>query len=109
MVENNITQAEPTVARQWLRRLRVPVLIVALFVVLVGTRGLNVLAEPVPALALVAGLATAAAAVALCIWLSRTVELRRSVPELAPAKRWSGLAMGIGIGFGAFVTVMGVI
>lgn len=110
MNEHNIAgNAEPTAARRRLRQWRVPVLIVALFAVLVGTRGLNVLAEPVPVVALIVGLATAVAAVAGYIWLSRKVELRRSVPELPSSKRWSGLATGVAIGFGAFVTVMAAI
>lgn len=100
---------EPTAARRRLRQFRVPVLIVALVAVLLGTRGLNVLAEPIPVIALVTGFLTAAAALVCYGWLSRTVELRPDVPELSPTHRWSGLARGTVIGFAAFVGVMAVI
>jgi CAAX protease family protein len=101
--------AEPSTARRRLRRFRVPVLIVALFAVLLGTRGLNVLAEPVPVIALLVGFATAAAALLAYAWLSRTVELRPDVPELTRENRWSGLGRGMLVGSGAFVAVMVVI
>ena len=103
MRENNTT---PSVARQRLRSFRVPVLLVALFAVLLGTRGLNVLAGHVAILALVVGIATAAGALWFYVWLSRTVELRPSVPELAAATRWSGLGRGAAIGSIAFCAVM---
>ncbi len=85
--------AGPGTARRRLRRFRVPVLIVALMAVLLGTHGLNVLAEPVPVVALIVGFATAAAALAGYFWLSRTVELRSDVPELTRVNRWPGLAL----------------
>lgn len=103
------TAAEPSTARRRLRSFRVPVLIVALMAVLLGTRGLNVLAQPVPVVALVVGFGTAVAALACYAWLSRVVELRPEVPELSRAKRWSGLGGGILVGFAAFLTVMVVI
>lgn len=101
--------AVTSVARRRLRSFRVPVLIVALFGVLVGTRGLNVLVQDVPPLALIMGIATAVGALVFYVWLSKTVELRPSVPELARAGRWSGLGRGAAIGAIAFFAVMGLI
>jgi membrane protease YdiL (CAAX protease family) len=99
----------PSVARQRLRRFRVPVLVIALAAVLLGTRGLNVLAGKVPVLGLVVGFATAVGALCGYVWLSKTVELRPSVPELAPATRWPGVGRGAAIGSAAFVAVMALI
>jgi membrane protease YdiL (CAAX protease family) len=96
-------------ARRRLRSFRVPVLIFAMFAVLTGTRGLNVLAAHVPVLAPIVGLATAAGSLACYRRLSRTVELRSDVPELAPAGRWNDLRRGAVIGSVAFTTTMLVI
>lgn len=106
MREHNDT---PSVARQRLRKCRVPVLIVAFAAVLLGTRGLNILAGDVAILALVVGLATAAGALWCYVRLSKTVELRPDVPELASTARWSGLGRGAAIGSAAFVGVMALI
>ena len=89
-----------------LRPLRVPILIVALVIILAGTRELNVLAEHNAALALVAGFGTALAALACYAWLSRTVEGRPAVPELSAAGRWSGLGWGALLGLAAFTVTM---
>lgn len=112
--DNNIPPAAagvvaPSAARRRLRKFRVPVLILALFAVLTGTREINVLVTNVWILALVVGLATAAGAVAFYIWLSRTVELRPDVPELAAAGRSRGLVRGAAVGAAAFFAVMAVI
>ncbi len=113
MHEDNVTAhapaGEPSVARRRLRSFRVPVLLVALVAVLIGTRGLNVLADHVPVIGLIVGLATAAGALVFYIWLSRTVELRPSVPELSPSNRWPGLGRGMAIGSIAFCAVMALI
>jgi len=61
------------------------VLVVSLLAILAATRGLNVLAADHWFLALITGLGTAAAALFGYRWLSRTVEARDTVPELAPA------------------------
>lgn len=109
MQEINPTGDTPSLMRQRLRRFRVPVLVVALAGVLLGTRGLNVLAGNISILAVIVGFLTAAGAVAFYVWLSRTVELRPSVPELSPSTRWSGLGRGAAIGAIAFFGVMAVI
>jgi membrane protease YdiL (CAAX protease family) len=93
-------------ARRRLRSFRVPVLVVALLAVLAATRGLNVLAADHAFLALIVGLGTAVAALFCYHWLSRTVEMRDTVPELARTGRWSGLARGGVLGFGLFITMM---
>ena len=96
-------------ARRRLRSLRVPVLVVALLVVLAATRGLNVLAAGHPVVALIVGLGTAAGALLCYRWLSRTVEVRETVPELAVTGRWSGLARGALLGFALFTAMILVI
>ena len=101
--------AGESAGRRWLRRLRVPVLIVAMLLVTSGARGLNDLVVHNTILALVVGFGTALAALAAYIWLSRTVEGRQAVPELSAAGRWSGLAFGALIGFMAFTVTMGFI
>lgn len=100
------TATELSPVRRRLRRFRVPVLVVALLAVLAVTRGLNVLAADHWFLALITGLGTAVAALVCYRWLSRTVEARETVPELAAAGRWSGLARGGLLGFGLFTTMM---
>ena len=84
-----IPQAGASNGRRWLRRLRVPILIVALVIILAGTRELNVLAAHNAIFALVMGFGTAVAALAVYRRLSRAVEGRRDVPELSAAGRWS--------------------
>jgi membrane protease YdiL (CAAX protease family) len=100
------TATELAPARRRLRRFRVPVLVVSLLAILAGTRGLNVLAADHWLLALITGLGTATAALFSYRWLSRTVEGRDTVPELAPAGRWSGLARGGLLGFVLFTTTI---
>jgi hypothetical protein len=95
--------------RRWLHRLRVSIMIIAVFLILVGTRELNDLVVHNWILALVVGFGTAVAALAVYTWLSRTVEGRQSVPELSRAGRWSGLAFGALIGLMAFTVTMGFI
>ncbi len=101
-----IAPAEVSAGRRRLRRWRVPVLIVTLMIILVGTRELNVLAGHNAVSALVVGIGTAVAALACYTWLSRTVEVRPAVPELSAAGRWSGLGWGALIGFTAFTATM---
>jgi membrane protease YdiL (CAAX protease family) len=104
--EAAIPEGTDSVARRRLRRFRVPVLLVALFAVLVGTRGLNVLAEHNAITGLVVGIGTAVAAVVIYIWLSRTVEMREAVTELSANGRWSRLGGGAAIGCATFTTTM---
>ena len=89
-----------------LRRFRVPVLIAGLAVVLVGTRGLNVVAAHNPILALAMGFATATAAVYAYRWLNRKVEGRATVDEVSSAGKWSGLRRGVLLGGAAFTTTL---
>ncbi|GAB3442125.1 hypothetical protein GCM10027570_09130 [Streptomonospora sediminis] len=99
-------QAGPSAGRRRLRSFRVPVLVVALLVVLAATAGINRLVAPVPLLALPVGIALAVAALACYGWLSRTVELRPSVPELAKEGRWGLLGRGALLGAGMFTALM---
>lgn len=98
--------ADLSPARTRLRRFRVPVLVVALLVILAATRGLNVLAAGNVVVALVVGLATAAGALVCYRWLSRTVEGRKTVPELSADGRRQGLAKGGLLGFALFTVMM---
>jgi membrane protease YdiL (CAAX protease family) len=107
--ETPVGLAAVPAGRRRLRKWRVPVLIVALMIILVGTRELNVLAKNNALVALVVGAGTAVAALACYAWLSRTVEIRPAVPEVSAAGRWSGLGWGALIGFAAFTATMAVI
>lgn len=86
--------------RRWLRRLRFPVLLLAMLVVLVANSGINLLVNPVPPLHLVVGAGLAVGIAFVYRWLSRTVERRPSVPELAKTGShhlWYGLLLGFGL------------
>lgn len=98
--------AAPSLGRRRLRSFRVPVLVVALLAVMVAVGGINRLVAPVPVLAPAVGLALAVAGLACYHWLSKTVELRTSIPELAKQGRWSQLGRGAMIGFAAFTSMM---
>ncbi|GLY05078.1 MULTISPECIES: type II CAAX endopeptidase family protein [Actinoplanes] len=91
---------------QTLRRFRFPILLVAMVAVLSATRGINVLAEVHPIAALVAGLATSAAAIAGYTWLARRVEGREDVAEFDRKAMWSGLRRGTLIGFLCFTATI---
>ncbi|PZG15989.1 CPBP family intramembrane glutamic endopeptidase [Nonomuraea aridisoli] len=84
-----------------LRKFRFPVLLVALFGVMVAVAGINQLVSPVPILALPVGVGLAVACVACYRRLCRTVELRPSVPELEKtggrAQLWRGALLGSGL------------
>jgi len=88
------------------RRFRVPVLIVALAVVLVATRGLNVLAAHNPITALLVGFGTAAGALVAYKWLARKVEGRETVEELPREGRRANLGRGLLLGAGALTAMM---
>lgn len=92
--------------RRRLRRFRVPVLIVALAAVLVATRGLNALVSGIWVLALPVGVGTAITAIGCYIWLSRRVEGRPTIDELAPQGRWSALRNGFAAGCATFTTTL---
>ncbi|GAA3570760.1 type II CAAX endopeptidase family protein [Nonomuraea rosea] len=86
--------------------LRLPVMLVALIGLMVAAAGINQVVSPIPFLALPVGIGLAIAGVACYHWLSRTVELRPSIPELAKPGRWSHLRRGALLGFGLFITLM---
>ncbi|ADJ45318.1 major facilitator transporter [Amycolatopsis mediterranei S699] len=75
----------PTERKPRLRRFRFPVLLVATAVLLVAARGLDALVAGVPVLRLLVGVG----AVLAYTWVTRRVEGRDEVAELAPAGRWA--------------------
>lgn len=95
-----------TPGRRRLYAFRLPVLLVALFGVMLATAGINQFASPVPLLALPVGIGLAVAAVVCYRWLSRTVELRQDIPELARSAMWPQLRRGALLGFGLFILLM---
>ncbi|WP_220448152.1 CPBP family intramembrane glutamic endopeptidase [Nonomuraea diastatica] len=99
-------QAHPSTGRRRLRTFRFPVLLVALFGVMVAIAGINQLVSPVPILALPVGVGLAVAAVACYRWLCRTVELRPDIPELEKTDRRSQLWRGALLGSGLFTALM---
>ncbi|MEV0621945.1 CPBP family intramembrane glutamic endopeptidase [Nonomuraea sp. NPDC050404] len=107
--ENTLPQAGPSTARRRLRRFRFPVLLVALFGVMVATAGINQLVAPVPILALPVGAGLAVAGVACYRRLCRAVELRTDIPELGRTGSWPLLRRGALLGFGLFAGLMSLI
>lgn len=92
-----------------LRRFRLPVLLVAFFVVMLANAGIVRLVSPVAFLALPVGVGMAIAIVAGYRRLSRIVEQRSAVPEVDRQGMWSGLGFGALIGSGLFLVLMLVI
>ncbi|MEO3789096.1 CPBP family intramembrane glutamic endopeptidase [Nonomuraea sp. B10E15] len=107
--ENPPSQAGLSTGRRRLRTFRFPVLLVALFGVMVATAGINQLVAPVPVLALPVGAGLAVAALACYRRLCRIVELRPTVPELEKAGRGSQLLRGTLLGSGLFTVLMALI
>jgi uncharacterized protein len=105
-VSGTLQPTELSAGRARLRTFRVPVLLVALLAVMVATGAINQLVAPLPWLALPVGIGLAVAGVAAYRWLSRTVELRPVIPELAETGRWSLMRRGALIGSGAFTALM---
>ncbi|MFE6922915.1 CPBP family intramembrane glutamic endopeptidase [Nocardia sp. NPDC057663] len=101
-----LSHAELSTGRRRLRRFRFPVLVLVLLSVIAAFAGIDRLVAPVPALALPVGIGLAGAGVVGYRWLSRTVESRPSVPELATAGTWSWLWRGMLLGSGLFTAVM---
>lgn len=89
-----------------IRRLRVPVLLVGTVGLLIAARGLDALVSGVPVLRFSLGIGAAAGAIFAYTWLSRRVESRPAVTELAAAGRWRGLGRGVLVGAGAFLATM---
>jgi membrane protease YdiL (CAAX protease family) len=104
--ENTFPQAGLSTGRRRLRKIRFPVLLVALFGVMTASAGINRLVSPVPILALPVGIGLAIAAVTAYRWLCRTVELRPSIPELEETGRRSLLRRGTLLGSGLFTVLM---
>jgi membrane protease YdiL (CAAX protease family) len=96
----------PTERKPRLRRFRFPVLLVATAVLLVAARGLDALVSGVPILRLLVGIGAAAGAVFAYKQVTRRVENRDEVTELATTGRWGGLGRGALIGAAAFVATM---
>ncbi|MFD3744998.1 CPBP family intramembrane glutamic endopeptidase [Nocardia sp. NPDC058633] len=89
-----------------LRRFRMPILLVGTVVLLIAARGLDALVSGVPVLRFAIGIGAAAGAIFAYTWLSRHVENRAEVTELAAAGRWSGLGRGALVGAGAFLATI---
>lgn len=98
--------AIPTQRKTPLQRLRLPVLLVGTAGLLIAARGLDALVSDVPVLRFLVGIGAAAGAIFAYMWLSRHVENRTEVAELAAAGRWSGLGRGALVGAGAFLATM---
>lgn len=95
--------------RAWLRAGRLPVLLVATLVAMAVMQELTVLLAGIPILDLLVGVAAGAATLWYYARLSRYVEQRAEVPELAPRRALPVLAWGCVIGGGAFVLTMALI
>ena len=87
-------------------RFRVPVLLVAMIAVMAVAGLLNSALDDLGPVSFVVGLATAAGGLFCYTRLSRYVERREDVPELARAGAKPGLLRGAAIGAGAFVATM---
>ena len=88
------------------RKFRFPVLLAAMIAVMVVASLLNAALGGLGPLSLVVGLATAAGGLFCYTRLSRLVEQRPDVPELARSDAKPGLLRGAAIGAGAFVATM---
>jgi membrane protease YdiL (CAAX protease family) len=97
------TRREPPA---WLRRLRFPVLLVAMFAVLTASGALNSALSGLGVLEMVVGLGTAAAALFCYHRLSRFVEQRQTVTELERTGARSGLLRGAALGAAMFLVTM---
>ena len=89
-----------------LRRYRFPVLLVAFTVVMLANAVVMRLVSPVVLLALPLGIGSVIAVVAGYRTLSRVVEQRADIPELARVRVWSQLRRGALLGSGLFVLLM---
>lgn len=90
----------------WLRRYRFPVLLLAFTVVMLANAGIMQLVSPVALLALPVGIGSVVAVVAGYRRLSRIVEQRAEVSELAKVGVWPQLRRGALLGCGLFVVLM---
>jgi membrane protease YdiL (CAAX protease family) len=92
--------------RTRLRRFRFPVLIAATIVLMIAARGLDALVSGIPLLRLPIGVAAAVGAIVAYKWLSRRIEGRAEITELAGSGKWRALGRGAVIGTAAFAGVM---
>ncbi|WP_260194832.1 CPBP family intramembrane glutamic endopeptidase [Actinophytocola gossypii] len=89
-----------------LRRYRFPVLLVAFTVVMLANAAIMQLVSPVVLLALPLGIGSVIAVLAGYRKLSRVVERRADIPELARVRVWSQLRRGALLGSGLFVLLI---
>jgi membrane protease YdiL (CAAX protease family) len=87
-------------------RFRFPLLFAGVLAVLLATEALNLPVHDIPLLALPVGLLTAAIALFAYRWLSRRIERRTDVPELARPGAARRLGGGVLLGTGMFSLVM---
>ncbi|GLY41880.1 hypothetical protein Amsp01_079030 [Amycolatopsis sp. NBRC 101858] len=90
----------------WSRRWRFPLLLAAMLVVMVVAQQLTVALNDFGVVDLVVGVALGGATLFCYARLSKLVERRPSVPELARDRASSGLLGGIAVGAGAFLATM---
>ncbi|SHM50840.1 CPBP family intramembrane glutamic endopeptidase [Cryptosporangium aurantiacum] len=90
-------------------RFRFPLLFAGVLVVLLVTEALNLPVHDVPLLALPVGLVTAAIALFAYSWLSKRIEQRPDVPELARPGAARRVGSGVLLGVGLFTLVMALI
>jgi CAAX protease family protein len=97
---------ERKIDMSWLRRWRVPVLLVAMLVVMALAQQLTVALSDTGIVDLVVGVAVSAVTLFCYVRLSRYVERRQSIVELPRDRAVSGLVWGSVMGAGAFVVTM---
>jgi membrane protease YdiL (CAAX protease family) len=89
-----------------LTKFRVPLLLVGVAVVMLLASVINAAVADLGPISLVVGLATAVGGLFAYTRLSRWLEQREDVPELARAQARPGLLRGLAIGAGAFIATM---
>jgi len=87
-------------------RFRFPLLFAGVLIVLAATEALTSVAVGNPVTALLAGFGTAAVSLLAYRWLSRRIEKRSQIDELARPGAVRRLALGVLTGAGAFTAVM---
>lgn len=96
----------PTNPTTRLKRFRFPLLFVATILLMIAARGLDALVSGVPVLRVLVGVGAAAGALFAYKRLSRRIENRDEITELADSGRWGLLGRGALIGFGAFLATI---
>jgi hypothetical protein len=90
----------------WLRRWRFPVLLIAMLAILAAAGAVNSALSGLGVVEMVVGLGTGAVALFCYHRLSKLVENRTAVTELARPRARSGLLRGMALGAGMFLTTM---